>query len=174
MTNLVESFACHSCNEAPTATPHCSGIPINLIAPCLEANDSLAQLRCKEAYQSFIGSIGWLLSTTRPAITAAHSFLSLYTNKPASVHMKAALYILHYIHSTHDYGISASHSFQIIEPLCTCTFTFLHPQTQRHTTTPLLPNWDLPTPFQLIAMLVGVPSLESRLPMALFSLIQVL
>ncbi len=33
-------------------------------------------------------------------------FLQLYSNKPATGHMKAALYALHYIHSTHDYGIS--------------------------------------------------------------------
>ena len=36
----------------------------------------------------------------------AHSFLSSYTNKPAPGHMKAAQYVLRYVHSTHDYGIS--------------------------------------------------------------------
>jgi hypothetical protein len=35
----------------------------------------------------------------------AHSFLSFYTSNPVAGHMEAALYILHYIHSTHDYGI---------------------------------------------------------------------
>jgi hypothetical protein len=52
--------------------------------------------------QSLIGSISWLSSTTRPDIAAAHSFLSSYMNKLASGPMKA----LHYIHSTHEYGIS--------------------------------------------------------------------
>jgi hypothetical protein len=105
-TNLVESFARQSQNETPTATPYCSGVPIDSIAPSTNADDSPAQIRRKEAYQSLIGSIGWLLSTTRPDLTAAHSFLSSYTNKPSSGHMKAALYMLHYIHSTQDYGIS--------------------------------------------------------------------
>jgi hypothetical protein len=105
-TYLVESFARHSRNATPTETPYCSGIPIDSIAPSLDAYDSPVQLHCKEAYQSLIRSIGWLSSTTCPDITAAHSFLSSYTNKPASSHMKAALYVLHYIHSTHDYGIS--------------------------------------------------------------------
>jgi hypothetical protein len=59
-----------------------------------------------DAYQSLIDSIGWLLSTTRSDIAAAHSFLSSYTNKPVLGHMKAALYVLHYIHSMHEYGIS--------------------------------------------------------------------
>jgi hypothetical protein len=70
------------------------------------ADDSPAQLRRKEAYESLIGSIGWLASTTCPNLTAAHPFLSSYSNKPAVGHMKAALYVLHYIHSTHNYGIS--------------------------------------------------------------------
>jgi len=105
-TNLVESFARQACNDTPTATPYRSGVPIDSIAPSMDVDDLLAQLRCKEAYQSLIGSIGWLSSTTRPDLAAAHSFLSSYTNKPASGHMKAALYVLHYIHLTHYYGIS--------------------------------------------------------------------
>ena len=105
-TNLVESFSLQSRNETPTATPYRSGVPIDSIAPSTDADDSLAQIRRKEAFQSLVGSIGWLSSTTRPDLTAAHSFLSSYTNKPASGHMKAGLYVLHYIHSMHDYGIS--------------------------------------------------------------------
>ena len=77
-TNLVESFARHSRNETLTATPYCSGIHINLIALSLDANDSPAQLGCKEAYQSLIGSIGWLSLTTWPDITVAHSFFFVY------------------------------------------------------------------------------------------------
>ncbi len=49
---------------------------------------------------------GWLALTTCPDLSAVHSFLSSYSNKPAISHMKAALYTLHYIHSTQDYGIS--------------------------------------------------------------------
>ena len=105
-TNLVKSFARQGRNHTPTATPYRSGVPIDSIAPSLDADDSPAQVRRKEAYQSLIGSIGWLSPTTCPDIAAAHSFLSSYTNKPAVGHMKAALYVLHYIHSTHDYGIS--------------------------------------------------------------------
>ncbi len=105
-TNLVESFARQSRDITPTATPYQSGIHIDSIAPSLDADNSPAQIRWKEAYQSLVGSLGWLSSSTHPDITAAHSFLSSYTNKPAAGHMKAALYVLHYIHSTHDYGIS--------------------------------------------------------------------
>jgi hypothetical protein len=105
-TNLIKRFARQDGNKTPTAAPYQSGIPINSITHFLDTDDSPAQLRCKEAYQSLIGSISWLSSTTCPNLAAAHSFLSSYTSKSAVGHMKAALYILHYIHSTHDYGIS--------------------------------------------------------------------
>jgi hypothetical protein len=57
-----------------------------------------------QAYQSLIGSIGWLAMTTHPDLTAIHSFLSSYSSKPAVGHMKLALYALHYIHFTFNYG----------------------------------------------------------------------
>jgi hypothetical protein len=53
-----------------------------------------------------VGSIGWLCSSTHPDLLAAHSLLSSYSNKQSVGQMKVALYALHYIHSTHDYGIS--------------------------------------------------------------------
>ncbi len=47
----------------------------------------------------------WLAITIHP-LWLLHSFLTSYSNMPAVGHMKATLYALHYIHSTHDYGIS--------------------------------------------------------------------
>ena len=104
--NLVESFFRDSRDQTHTATPYRSGIPIDAISPSTDPGDSPAQTRRKEAYQSLVGSIGWLAMSTRPDIAAVHSFLASYSNKPAPGHMKAALYALHYIHSTFDYGIS--------------------------------------------------------------------
>jgi hypothetical protein len=69
-----------------------------------------AQLQRTDAYQSLVGSIGWLAGATPPDIASFHSFLSSYSNKPAPGHMKAALYALHYVHSTYDYGITFTSS----------------------------------------------------------------
>jgi hypothetical protein len=44
--------------------------------------------------------------STHLDLSDVHSFLLSYSNKPAAGHMKAALYALHYIHSTFDFGIS--------------------------------------------------------------------
>jgi hypothetical protein len=63
-----------------------------------------------DAYQSLVGSIGWLAGATRPDISPVHSFLLSYSNKPAPGHMKVALYALHYVHSTYNYGITFTSS----------------------------------------------------------------
>jgi hypothetical protein len=75
------------------------------ITPLPDANDSPSQLQRTEAYQSLIISFGWLATVTWPDLASVHSFLSSYNSKPSSGHMCAALHILHYIHSTHNYGI---------------------------------------------------------------------
>ncbi len=87
-----------------------AGITIDSIAPSKDDDDSPAQIRHTEAYQSLFGSIGWLAGATRPDIAPVHSFLASYSSKPSTGHMKAAIYALHYIHSTHDYGITFTSS----------------------------------------------------------------
>jgi hypothetical protein len=103
--NLVEQFCQESWDVTPTATPYCSGVPIDSIAPSTNADDSPAQLCQMEAYQRLIGSIGWLATATWPDLSPVHSFLLSYSCKPSTGHMRTALYILHYIHSIHDQGI---------------------------------------------------------------------
>ena len=83
-------------------------------------DESPAQLRRRDAYQSLVGSIGWLANCTRPDVAPAHSFLSSYLMRPALGHMKAALYVLHYIHSTHDYGITFT------SRICRPVHTYVH------------------------------------------------
>ncbi len=103
-SHLVDSFNLTDRNQTPTATPYWLGIPIDAIVESTESEDSPLLKGRKEAYQSLIGSIGWLAHPTRP--DPAHSFLASYSNKQSSGHMKAALYALHYIHATYDYSIS--------------------------------------------------------------------
>ncbi len=79
-SNLVESFFRDSLDPTPMATSYRSGIPIDAIAPSTEEDNSPALNRCKEAYQSLIGSIGLLSSTTHPDLAAVDSFLSSYNN----------------------------------------------------------------------------------------------
>ncbi len=57
---------------------------------------------------------------TCPNLAPVHSFLSSYNSKPSSGHMKAALHVLHYIHSTHDHGVHFTSS--VMDPI----HTFVH------------------------------------------------
>ena len=104
-TNLVEQFCRNSWEPTPTATPYRLGVPVDSIASSSNNDDSPSQLRWMEAYQILIGSIGWLAMATRLDLTPVYLFLSSYNSTPSTGHMKAALHALHYIHSTHNYGI---------------------------------------------------------------------
>ena len=82
-------------------------MPIDSIAAAQESEfDSKAFETRRQTYQSLVGSLGWLVNCTRPDLATIHKFLSSYNSCPSASHLKAAKYVLHYIHSTHDYGIS--------------------------------------------------------------------
>jgi hypothetical protein len=72
--NLAKQFFRDEWNPTPDATPYCSGVPIDSIAQSSDADDSPAHLWHTEAYQSLIGSIGWLAGVTRPDITPSPLF----------------------------------------------------------------------------------------------------
>ncbi len=118
--NLVEQFYCDSQEPTPTATPYRLGIPIDSTASSSDKDDSPSQLCWTDAYQSLIGSIGWLATATHLDLAPVHSFLSSYNSKPSSGHMKAVLHVRDYIHSTHDHGIH--YTLLAIDPV----HTFVH------------------------------------------------
>lgn len=104
--NLVERFGYHKRAPSPLATPYRSGWPIDAIPPSTRDDDDRTQTQRRALYMSLVGSIGWLVNCTRPDLAPAHKFLSSYLEKPALGHEQAAKHVLHYIHSTVDYGIS--------------------------------------------------------------------
>jgi hypothetical protein len=111
--HLVEDNNVHTRNITPDATPYRSGLPIDACPESDEADVCPALLKRKKRYQSVVGSIGWLAQSTRPDLSPSHSFLSSYNNKPSKSHWNAALYVLHYIHSTIDYGFTFTSKAQL-------------------------------------------------------------
>jgi hypothetical protein len=105
-SHLVEANNVHTCSVTLDANPYRSGLPIDTCPESDKADDSPALLERKRHYQSVVGSIGWLAQSTRPNLAPTHSFLSSYNNKPSKSHWNAALYALHYIHLTMDYGFT--------------------------------------------------------------------
>ncbi len=105
-SHLVKDNIIHHCNITPDATPYCSGLPINACPELDKDKDFPTFLDQRHNYQSIVGSIGWLAQSTCPDLAPSHSFLSAYNNKPSRSHLNVALYVLHYIHSTIDYGFT--------------------------------------------------------------------
>jgi hypothetical protein len=103
--HLVEDNNVHTKNITPNATPYRSGLPINAIPESDKDGDCPALIKRKRRYQSVVSSVSWLAQTTCPDLLPTHSFLLAYNNKPLKSHWNAALYALHYIHSTINYGI---------------------------------------------------------------------
>ncbi len=103
--HLVEDNA-HLHSFTPDATPYQSGLPINAIPESDKDENCPTFVDPKQKCQSVVGSIGWLASSTRPDLAVTHSFLSAYNNKLSQSHWNAAFYVLHYIHSTINYGIT--------------------------------------------------------------------
>jgi hypothetical protein len=104
--HLVEDNNIHLRNITPDATPYRSGLPIDACPESDVDKESPTFIKRKQKYQSIVGSLGWLAQTTQPDLAPSHSFLSAYSNKPSCSHLNAALYELHYIYSTIDYGFT--------------------------------------------------------------------
>jgi hypothetical protein len=104
--HLEVDYNAHLRNIIRNATTYHSGLPINAIPESNKDKNCPVFIERKRKYQSVVGSVGWLASSTQPDLVVTHSFLSAYNNKPSQSHWIAALYLLHYIHSTIDYGIT--------------------------------------------------------------------
>ncbi len=102
--HLARYVSCH--NAMAYDTPYCSGLPINAIPESDKDEESPTFHEHKQKYQSVISSIGWLAQSTHPDLAPLHSYLSAYFNTPSCSHWNAALYVIHFIHLTVDYGIS--------------------------------------------------------------------
>ncbi len=103
--HLVEENNVHMRNVTSNATPYHSGLPIGAIPESDEDDQCLTFQERKQKYQSVVGSISWFAQNTHPDLVTSHSLLSAYCNKTSHSHWNVALYVLHYIHSTIDYGI---------------------------------------------------------------------
>jgi hypothetical protein len=97
-------FAVDRYNLTPHMTPYCSGFPIDAIPPTDPKDPDLK--RRTKVYQSIVGCINSLATSTGPDVAPVLSFLAFYSHAPSHQHYKLALHALKYLYSTADYGIS--------------------------------------------------------------------
>ena len=67
---------------------------------------SAAEITC---YQSIIGSLLYIMISTRPNIAFAVTYLSQFSTNPTEDHYKAAQHICRYLVGTHDYKLIYTH-----------------------------------------------------------------
>jgi hypothetical protein len=144
--HLIEANSAHSRNITPDATLYHSGLPIDAILDSDEDNNCPALIERKQRYQSVVSLIRWLAQSTCLNLAQTHSFLLVYNNKPLKSNWNAALYTLHYILSTINFGFTFTstarnplHTFMLFPPpLDTEAYTDAIPpskdQHHRHTT----------------------------------------
>jgi len=115
---LSESLQVQSTHHSTFTTPYRAGLSIDSIPTDNLSSSQRDDLRLQ--YQSLIGSLNWLSTTTRPDISTAVSLLAQHQSTPSSGHMDAALHVVRYLANTKSLGIYfSSHRLSKLE-------SFLH------------------------------------------------
>lgn len=99
ITESLDNF--HMLQSTPTRTPLPSGLVLEKAPP-----DHQLDLDLRSQYQSLIGTLLYITLGTRPDIAYAVTRLSKYSSHPTQQHLKAAMYVLHYLNGTRDLRIT--------------------------------------------------------------------
>ncbi len=100
---LIDSLHIESTHNSTFTTPYCAGACIDSIPTENLSTVHHDELRLR--YQSLIGSLNWLSTTTRPDLSIVVSLLTKHQSSPSYGHMDAALYITRYLANTKTLGI---------------------------------------------------------------------
>lgn len=98
--STLERFAMVNCK--PVKSP----LPYKTILTPGSAEDIAAAIDLP--YQSLVGSLGWIASTTRPDISYAVSQLGRFNSAWTTTHWTAAKHVLRYLRGTQDLSITYS------------------------------------------------------------------
>jgi hypothetical protein len=99
----LESLGINSENTSTFTTPYRANISIDSIPSADLSAPDRDNLRLQ--YQSLVGSLNWLSTSTRPDISTAVSLLAQHQSNPAPGHLDAAYYVAKYLSHTKTLGI---------------------------------------------------------------------
>jgi hypothetical protein len=110
---LLESLGCSFASCSSFTSPYRSGLSIDSIPMVDMPTSDRNKLRLQ--YQSIVGSLNWLVHTTRPDISTVVSLLAQHQNNPSPGHLYAALHVIKYLSTTKQLGIyfNTSRSVQL-------------------------------------------------------------
>mmetsp|Transcript_2888 Transcript_2888/g.4074 ORF Transcript_2888/g.4074 Transcript_2888/m.4074 type:complete len:322 (-) Transcript_2888:372-1337(-) len=91
-------------------TPYKAGFPVDKIPYYLSSSPlhPHEQATLVHTMQSYIGSLMWLSSCTRPDITTITNILAKYTTRPTPKHIEHVKHVIRYLKDTKSLGITFS------------------------------------------------------------------
>ena len=106
-----EAFIDHLCHLADLGgdeinsvpTPYRSGFPVDSIPDLQTKDESIIK-----KMQSYVGSLNWLSTSTRPDVATITNIMAKYMAKPTSHHISYIRRIIRYLKGTKTLGISFS------------------------------------------------------------------
>lgn len=100
--STLERFALTNCNPTKSPLPHKTILT--------SGTDDEIKAAIDLPYQSLVGSLGWIASTTRPDIAYAVSQLGRFNSAWTTTHWAAAKHVLRYLKGTQSLSITYSGS----------------------------------------------------------------
>jgi len=101
LRTVLKRFNMHNARAAPTPLPQ-GYVPTPSKTP--------ENPKCKSHYQQVIGSLLYLMLSTRPDIAFVVTKMSQFAENPSEEHLSKALYICHYLVGTADYSLTYGRS----------------------------------------------------------------
>ena len=103
---LLREHDLHHDHINSTMTPYKSGLPVDKIRHQSYSPSHQAYLTKK--YQSLVGSLNWLATSTRPDLSPITNILAKYSSNPSEGHLAHAKHVLKYLKGTMNLGIEFS------------------------------------------------------------------
>lgn len=101
--SLIESLGFEFASSSTFLTPYRSGLPIDSVQH--DDMPSAARDKLRLQYQSLVGSLYWLVHTTRPDLSTVVSLLAQHQANPSYGHYESACYKVKYLANTKHLGI---------------------------------------------------------------------
>ena len=100
---LLQTYNLHLDHVGTPTSPFKSGLPVDKIRD--QKYSPTHQAYLTHTFQSIVGSLTWLSTSTRPDIATITNILAKYSSKPSEGHIAHAKYVLRYLKGTIHHGI---------------------------------------------------------------------
>ena len=100
---LTQQHELHHAHVNTPLSPYKSGLPVDKIKATTYSPAKQAYLT--QTFQSIVGSLNWLSTSTRPDIAPITNILAKYSSNPTEGHLAHAKYVIKYLKGTKTKGV---------------------------------------------------------------------